>query len=214
MELKNLRPDDIKKAFKDHIPSAEGVTRNNSIMATLIEIDGKLHFVYTKRALTLKHQPGDICFPGGRQEKGETAKEAAIRETIEELGIEEKNINILGESDFIVTMFNTKVTPFVGILTDISLNDLKPNPGEVDKIFAVPVEFFKETEPIKTELSLKQTFPEDFPVDLIYNGENYPWGKAYVPQLFYVYEGETIWGLTARITNNICDIIEKYKDFG
>ncbi|MBE6008744.1 MAG: CoA pyrophosphatase [Lachnospiraceae bacterium] len=214
MNFKNLNPEDIKKAFDNHIPSPEGVHRNNSIMATLIEIDGKLHFLYTKRALTMKHQPGDVCFPGGRQEDGETAMEAAIRETEEELGISRENITVLGESDFIVTMFNTKVTPFVGLLTDITLDELKPNPGEVDKIFAVPVDFFRETEPIKTELSLKQDFPEDFPIDLIYNGRNYPWGKAYVPQLFYVYEGETIWGLTARITNNICEIIEKNNDLG
>ena len=214
MDIKNLSAEKIKKAFSVHVPSAQGVTRNNSIMATLIEIDGKLHFLYTKRALTMKHQPGDVCFPGGRQEKGETALEAAIRETEEELGISRENIIVLGESDYIVTMFNTKVTPFVGLITGITLDELKPNPDEVDKVFAVPVEFFRETTPIKTELSLKQTFPEDFPIDLIYNGKNYPWGKAYVPQLFYVYEGETIWGLTGRITNNICEIIEKDNDLG
>ena len=118
----------------------------------------------------MKHQPGDVCFPGGRQEKGETALEAAIRETEEELGISRDNIVVLGESDYIVTMFNTKVTPFVGLITGITIDELKPNPDEVDKVFAVPVEFFKETTPIKTELSLKQTFPCPFPTKILFFG--------------------------------------------
>ncbi len=210
MELKNLSPNDIKKIFDNYTPTAEGVNRRNSIMATLIEVDGKLHFLYTKRALTLKHQPGDVCFPGGRQEEDETALEAAIRETEEELGISRENIKILGQCDFLVTMFNTMVTPYIGLIEGVKLEDLHPNPDEVDKIFIVPIEFFKEEEPIKSTLILKQVFPDDFPLHLIYDGVNYHWGKAYVPELFFVYDGETIWGLTARITNNICEILEAY----
>lgn len=207
---KNPTLNHIKSVFSSHIPTAEGVSRFNSVMATLMEIDGVLHFVYTKRALTLKHQPGDICFPGGRREKGETSLEAAIRETEEELGIKKENIRLLGQSDYIVTMFNTLITPYVGILEGVKLEDLKPNTDEVDKIFAVPISFFKEHRPIKSSIILKQVFPDDFPLELIYNGENYGWGKAYVPELFYVYEGETIWGLTARITDNILKILEKH----
>lgn len=210
MDIKDIRPEDIKKVFTTYSPTAEGVKRYNSIMATLIEIEGNLHFLFTKRALTLKNQPGDVCFPGGRQEANETAVEAAIRETEEELGISRSNIKVLGQPDFIATMFNTLVTPFIGLITGVTIEDMRPNPDEVDKIIAVPLTFFKENTPIKSHLSLKQIFADDFPIDLIYNGRNYSWGKAYVPELFYVYEGETIWGLTARIANNICEIIEKY----
>ena len=108
-------------------------------------------------------------------------------------------------------MFNTLVTPYVGLITGVTVDELRVNPDEVDKVFTVPVEFFKEQEPIVSQLLFKQTFSDNFPVDLIYNGQNYNWGKAYVPELFYVYGGETIWGLTARITANICGIIERFE---
>lgn len=211
MDIKNINPDDIETVFRRHIPTAEGVHRHNSIMASLIYDNDKLCFLYTKRALTLKHQPGDICFPGGRQEEGETAVEAAIRETEEELGISRDKIRVLGQADFIVTMFNTLVTPYIGLITGVSAADLKFNTDEVDKVFTVPIEFFKEQKPIKSRLLLKQVFPDDFPIDLIYNGKNYKWGNAYAPELFYVYNGETIWGMTARITNNICGIIDSFE---
>ena len=211
MDIRKINPNDIQKILKHHIPTAEGVHCCNSIMASLIYDNNKLCFLYTKRALTLKHQPGDVCFPGGRQENGETAIEAAIRETEEELGISRSNIRVLGQADFIVTMFNTLVTPYVGIITGVTVDELKVNPDEVDKVFTVPVEFFKENVPIESQLLFKQTFSDNFPIDLIYNGQNYNWGKAYVPELFYVYGGETIWGLTARITANICGIIERFE---
>ena len=63
-------------------------------------------------------QPGDICFPGGKEEDGEVPVETAIRECMEELCIERNQIHLLGPSDYYVTSAEFTCFPFVVWLTD------------------------------------------------------------------------------------------------
>ena len=212
MDIKKVTPEEIAFIFKNRSPLPEGRFRRNAVLVPLIQIQNELHLLYTKRALTLMHQPGDICFPGGKMEEGETPLEAALRETEEELGISRDHIRVLGETDYFVSTSNAFTTPFIGLLENIKVEDIPFSRNEVDSIFTVPLRYFRENTPITAEVALQPIFPKDFPFHLIHNGVDYKWGKSILPQIFYPYQGETIWGITARITNNLCEIIENYTE--
>lgn len=73
------------------------------MLLPLFEENGEIKLLITQRALDLDRQPGDFCFPGGHAENNESPEETAVRETFEEIGIQEKDIDILGRLDFIVS---------------------------------------------------------------------------------------------------------------
>ena len=158
--------------------------------------------------MELKRQPGDVCFPGGSREDGETPLDTALRETWEETGIPAENIEILGQTDFVVAPYGAVITPFVGLIKNMTVNDLKLNPDEVAEVFTVPVKFFTDTEPEAHYITISHEIPEDFPFEYIVGGKNYPWSKGRQPEYFYFYENHIIWGFTARIVRNLCLILK------
>lgn len=209
----DITTDTIKDILTLRTPKPEGIYVYNSVLLLLFEIEGQLEVLFTKRALTLKHQPGDICLPGGHTEKEETPLETAIRETYEETGIKRENIDILGSVDIIITPYGRIITPFVGVVRGIDVGEINYNKDEVDSVFTVPLRFFINTVPEKYYLSYMPILPEDFPYDRIVGGKEYTWGKPKISELFYDYKGITIWGLTARIVKNFCRILQKHHNF-
>ena len=157
---------------------------------------------------TLKRQPGEISFPGGEVEKGETYEEAAIRETIEELNINENNIYVIGELDYFVSYYNSTIHSFLATIDGINVDKVQPNKGEVDHIFTVPVDFFIKNEPKVYYVDLHTSINRDFPYNLIQNGENYNWQKGKHSVYFYRYNDYIIWGYTAKMTKHFIDIIK------
>lgn len=191
--------------FRNRKPKPLGTFRRSSVLILLVEKDGEDHIVLEKRAAGLKSQPGDISFPGGRIEDGETEVRAALRETMEEIGLPEGEIDLLGPMDFFISPFNTIIFPFVGKTDRIEFD---PSPGEVAEILLVPIRFFIDNPPKVHYLKLG-TFPDgDFPYDLIVNGRNYNFSSSDYPQLFWVWQGHTIWGFTARILNEFLHIMD------
>ena len=208
MNLKNASIVQIKNILSNHEPKPEGVYKRFSVMVLLFEVDGKLNILFNKRALTLSRQPGEICFPGGSAEGNETPLETALREVNEELGINEKNIEVLGQPDYIITHSNQIIVPFVGFVKDMSPEDIIFSTDEVDSIFTVPLDFFINNQPMINYLHLNPYIKDDFPAEMIPHGRKYKFASAKVPELFYQYEQHIIWGLTARITKNVCNILE------
>lgn len=199
----------IKEKIKNRIPKPIDVFYNYAILVPLIKINNNLELVYQVRARSLERQPGEICFPGGAVEKNETFKEAAIRETCEELNIKEENINILGQLDYLISYSNSSIYPFLGELNNIDIYKLDYNKAEVDEIFTVPLKFFLDNEPNVYYIDLETVTGEDFPYEMVPEGENYKWNKGKYSVYFYEYEDYIIWGLTAKITNNLIDIIKR-----
>lgn len=206
METKNCL-NKVTSIFSEHKADPLWKLRYFAIMPLLTEIDGELHFILNKRAAGV-NQPGDICFPGGHQEKGENLKETALRETEEEIGIPREKIQILGKSDFMLTIYRGMIQPFVSFVPYEVYQQAKPNPEEVEEIFTVPLKFFMETEPDKYDTVWKVVQSDDFPYDRIEGGKNYPFSKGKTTQLFYEYDGHTIWGFTAQVIQNIVEILK------
>lgn len=203
-----MKIDDIEEKVRNRHVNPIGVKNEYSVLIPLINISGEWRILYELRSKHMETQPGEISFPGGAVEQNETYMQAAIRETREELGILEENINIIGEVDFLVSG-NIKIHCFVGELTNIKLENMDPNPDEVDHIFTVPLKFLIEEDPDVYKIKYERNISREFPYNLIPNGENYNWGEVTDKIYFYKYDEYVIWGFTARMTKNFINIIKK-----
>ena len=92
----------------------------------------------TKRSAALKHHPGQIAFPGGKQDEGDAdVIAAALREAHEEIGLPPGHVEVLGTLPRHETVTSFDVTPVIGFVTKPFT--IMPEPGEVDEVFAVPL---------------------------------------------------------------------------
>ncbi|HCS11709.1 MAG TPA: CoA pyrophosphatase, partial [Clostridiales bacterium] len=92
--------ENIKNKLKNIKPKPIDFDVSFAVLVPMIEIDGELNFIYEVRSNSIT-QPGEISFPGGRIEEGESPKEAAIRETSEELLLNKANIEIIAELNYV-----------------------------------------------------------------------------------------------------------------
>ena len=198
----------INEIFKKRTLNPNGALKPASVLLPLFEENGEIKLLITQRALDLDRQPGDFCFPGGHAENNESPEETAVRETFEEIGIQEKDIDILGRLDFIISAFGLYIIPIAAKITPKAVKNISISHVEVEKVISVPLKFFMETEPEKYTINMLYDFPADFPFDKIFGGKNYQWSKPKMVEYFYEYEGNVIWGLTAGIIRNLCSILK------
>ena len=205
--MKKITIKDFEDTFQNREPKSLGTYQYYSVLVPLVEKDGELHILYEVRAENMRRQPGEICFPGGRVEGGESAEECAIRETVEELNIEPSDIKMIAQMDFLHTYSNFTLYSLLGIIDYEVISKASVNPDEVKEIFLVPVSFFAENEPEIYCFDVLPNVGPDFPYERINLKDGYSWrkGKSMVP--IYRYGDRAIWGLTARITNHLMDLV-------
>jgi 8-oxo-dGTP pyrophosphatase MutT (NUDIX family) len=150
-----------------------------AVLIPLYEKDGQTHIVFIQRTETVREHKGQIAFPGGGRESGDnTLLETAVRESQEEIGLNPEDVEIIGElDDQITTTSNYIVTSFVGIIP--YPYRFVNNPNEVAKIIEAPI----------SALLDKRCFKSDTEFDE---------GRK-VQSWSYYYQGDVIWGATARI---------------
>lgn len=141
-------------------------------------------------------QPGEVCFPGGRMEPGETPRQTAVRETCEELGIRPEMIEILSEREPEVMGDGRTVYPVEARLRAVP-DDLKLSEDEVSDVFTVSRSWFRSNGPRYYDLSV--TPDEMLPAELRRYLANYAEFRRTGGTDYWEYEGRGIWGLTARI---------------
>ena len=200
MELKTVRE---KMAGRE--PGIIDGTKEFAVLIPLVERDGELHVVYEKRAEGIR-QPGDVCFPGGKIEEGESIVECALRETAEEIGI--TDVEVIGQFDTMLEVGRITMHTVLGIIKERDLENAVLNTAEVAEIFSVPLEFFDAAQPIIYTGKMIQDVT-GFPYEQTGIRSDYKWRVGKQDIYIYHYEKWIIWGLTARITRWF---VEKMKE--
>lgn len=105
--------------------------------------------ILTRRASHMNSHAGEVAFPGGKRDASDSSVLAtALRESREEIGLREEQVQILGALDAFTSRAGLHVQPFIGMVPgDL---DLRANPDEIESIFRVPVAFFLNEKPAYT----------------------------------------------------------------
>lgn len=199
--------DDIRKVYRNRQPLPIGKHRYFSVLVPVVEKDGRLHLLFEVRARAMESQPGEICFPGGNVDPGETPADCALRETLEEIGIPPEKVELIGPGDILYGYANYTLYTYMGIISYDDYKQARLAPEEVDEVFLVPLQAFKDHPPQIQKENIYTEISDDFPFEKIGIDENYPWriGEWEIP--IYDVEGRIIWGLTARITENMVRVL-------
>ncbi len=113
-----------------------------AVLVALVEREAGLSVLLTRRADTLTRHSGQVAFPGGRCDPGETPWETALREAEEEIGLDRTFVRVVGLGDAYETITGFRVIPVVGF---VRLGfTLIPSPAEVADVFETPFAFLMD----------------------------------------------------------------------
>ena len=160
-----------------------------SVLLPLFIRDGQYWLLLTRRTNKVEYHKGEVSFPGGVvDEYDDSPEKTARRETFEEIGVREEDIEILGQLDDMTTMMSRFIIhPFVGAVPFPYV--FKINKREVEHLIEVPLRFF-----------LDPSQPKPFSIN--YGGDIFE-----TPA--FIYKGAAIWGATERILENFISLVRK-----
>ena len=161
-----------------------------AVLILLIHHDNEWSILFTRRTETVEKHKGQVAFPGGACEKNEVrAEETALREAWEEIGINRNDVNILGKLNPIETITGFLVTPVVGIIPWPYKFTISQE--EVSRVFTIQINWL--IQPSNWE-------------ETTFTREGYK--NNYSLITYKAYDGEILWGASARITHNFLKILE------
>jgi mutator protein MutT len=155
------------------------------VLIPLIRSGQGWSILFTRRSENLAAHSGQIAFPGGGVEEGETLEMAAMREAEEEVGIPPQHVEIIGRLDDTVTNSGFLVAPFAGVVHEPI--EYVMQESEVVEVFEVPM-----------EVLLDQRNPEVRYV---------PFRNRRYPAYYYHHGQYEIWGLTGRMLKAFLDVV-------
>lgn len=164
--------------------------RPAAVLIPLLRQAGEWRLLYTRRVDGLPEHSGQVAFPGGRVDPGDpTPEAAALREAEEEIGLNPANVRILGRLGEYPTITAYCITPVVAAI-DWPV-PLHMQPGEVSRVFTIPLSWLMQKENYR-EQARPVPIPHS-PIKVIY----------YQP-----YDGEILWGASARLTLSLLAILQ------
>ncbi|MBM4921531.1 CoA pyrophosphatase [Vibrio parahaemolyticus] len=156
--------------------------RDAAVLIGFVDRPEGLQVILTKRAEHLRHHPGQISFPGGKFEPEDIhLVNTALRETNEEVGIEDKHIHVFGQLPKLPTISQFNVTPFLAFISPDFKTHIDPN--EVESVFEVPANHILNPNKLySSKFELKRSSHRVFAIP---------------------YRQHFIWGMTAQIIESM-----------
>jgi len=157
-----------------------------AVLVPILDDGGALRLLLTRRTLDLPTHAGQVAFPGGSVEPGESdPAKTALREAEEEIGLPADAVEELGLLDDFPTRTDAvAVTPVVGVVRRVP--PLRARAAEVARIFDIPVADLTQAD--------RWTWREE------------PRGGRRLRVYYFLHEGETLWGLSARIVLHLLEV--------
>jgi 8-oxo-dGTP pyrophosphatase MutT (NUDIX family) len=166
-----------------------GVRPSAVLVLLADDADGDAGVLLTRRSTELRNHAGQISFPGGRIDPGETEIDAALREAHEEVGLDPALVEIVGELDHLATVVSrSHIVPIVGRTPAQLL--LAPASAEVERVLWVPLGEFVRADTYRAE---RWTVPSGL------GGAQESSGAQERVLHFFELDDETVWGATAHI---------------
>lgn len=159
--------------------------RRACVLIPLIRTGGGWSVLFTRRSETLASHSGQIAFPGGSVEGGESLEAAAVREAEEEVGIPPRHVELIGRLDDLITHSGFLVAPFAAVVHEPF--DYVIQEAEVVEVFEVPLEALLD--------------PRNPEVRYV------PFRNKHYPAYFYQHGPHEIWGLTGRMLKAFLDLV-------
>ncbi len=157
------------------------------VLVPLYVDGGEVYVLLTRRTHQVATHKGQISFPGGAVEpEDRDARDAALRETHEELGIRQEDVELLGELDDVPTMVSGfLIRPYVGHIP--YPYPLRPAPQEIAEVLGIPLRFFTDERNVRLEAVGEGAARRELP--------------------FYHYGPHTVWGATARVLRRLVEVL-------
>lgn len=157
-----------------------------AVLVPLVWQDDEWHLLFTRRTDRVESHKGQVSFPGGACDEGETIPEAtALREAEEEIGLDPENVRVLGRLTNLITVSHFRVTPVVGVIIKWP-TVFRVGEHEVARVFTMPLGW------LANELNRWQ-----FEIP----------GRNRAVIAYHPYDGELLWGATARMTVDFLKVL-------
>lgn len=184
----------LQDALKDD-PSSDGFSEIDlneetrlkcaAVLIPLVWHDNEWHLLFTRRTDTVESHKGQVSFPGGACDEGETTPEqTALREADEEIGIHPSEVKVLGRLSNLITITYFRVTPVVGVVRWPAV--FRVGAHEVARIFTIPVVWLANP---------SNCWQFEIP------------GTRRSLIAYHPYDGELLWGATARMTVDFLNVL-------
>ena len=152
--------------------------KNAAVLVPLTYVQDEWHILFTRRTDRVQSHKGQVSFPGGASDEGETTPEqTALREAEEEIGMSPKDVQVLGRLSQLITISSFRVTPVVGVIPFPYA--FKVEGAEVARVFTIPLLWLSDRN------NYWEFILRDSDRSLI---------------TYHPYDGELLWGATARMT--------------
>ena len=183
LAAENTRPN--SDGYSEIPLNAKAELRCAAVLIPLTFYQNEWHVLYTRRTDIVESHKGQVAFPGGACDDGETTPEqTALREADEEIGMNPADVNVLGRLGDMITISSFRVTPVVGVFQWPYV--FRSGGMEVARVFTIPLLWLANKNNY-WEFSIGQ--PDRKVI-------------AYHP-----YDGELLWGATARMTVNFLETL-------